>query len=82
MKISEFILLDELSMKAMVLHQGVLIAKRRKQDHLVFLFQMDGYYVEAYFDMRNKSAIEYHAFNNINALTPYLDTIAIDDLFV
>ena len=81
MQLSDFILLDEAQMKIAVLHEGVLIAKRRSSDCLVFLFQMDDdYYVETYCNMQNKAVIEYRVFRNINALNPYLETIAIEQL--
>jgi hypothetical protein len=80
MTISEFIVLDEPAMKATVLHQGILVAKRRSKEHLVFLFQMDDYYVETYFTLRDKAATEYRAFNNLTCLEPYLESIAIDEL--
>lgn len=80
MKFSEFILSDEATMKSAVLHEGVLVAKRRNADCLVFLFQMEGFYVETYCNMANKAVCEYRAFRNINSLNPYLEGIAIDDL--
>jgi hypothetical protein len=80
MQLSDFILLDEAKMKSTVLHEGVLIAKRRNSDHLVFLFQMDDYYVETYCNMQTKAVSEYRAFTETNALDPYLEAIAIDEL--
>jgi hypothetical protein len=80
MKLSEFILSDEPGMRAAVLHEGVLVAKRNVKDGLVFLFQMDDYYVETYCNLRSKAVLEYRAFQNINTLTPYLEAIPIDDL--
>lgn len=80
MTLSEFIVSGEAEMKSAVLHQGVLIAKRRNKDCLVFLFQMGDYYVETYCNMQHKAVCEYRALHNINSLDPYLEEIAIDDL--
>ena len=80
MTISEFIVLDETAMKATVLHEGILVAKRRDAAHLVLHIQMDDYYVETYFTLSNKMAIEYRAFNNLTCLEPYLESITIDEL--
>lgn len=80
MKLSEFILLDEPASRTTVLHQGVLIAKRKNLDCLVFLFQMDDFYVETYCNLRDKAVCEYRAFTDVNALEPYLETIEIDHL--
>jgi hypothetical protein len=80
MKLSEFILLDEADMKATVLHEGVLVAKRHNDDALVFLFQMDDYYVETFCNLSDKMVSEYRVFKDVNTLSPYLETIRIDDL--
>jgi len=80
MRISDFILLSEAEKRSTVLHQGVLVAKRSLLDHIVFLFQMSNYYVEAYCNTRNKAVEEYRVFDNTSPLLPYLETIAIDGL--
>ena len=80
MRLSEFILLNEEEKKFIVLHEGILIAKRCVAPYLVFLFQMDGYYVESYCNVDNKAIEEYRMFQSPALLTPYLESIAIDDL--
>ena len=80
MKLSDFILLNEDEKKMTVLHQGVLVAKRKSFDSLVFLFHLGNYYVEAYCNPENKAVEEYRVFDNIKLLNPYLETIPIDTL--
>jgi hypothetical protein len=80
MTLSDFILLSEGEKKLVVLHQGILVAKRSKYPYLVFLFQMDNYYAEAFCNIQNKIIEEYRVFNHPSLLKPYLDTIKIDDL--
>ena len=80
MKLSEFILLNEEDKKWSVLHQGVLIAKRTIRDSMVFLFQLENYYIETYCNIANKTIEEYRVLPDMNALHPYLETIPIDDL--
>ncbi len=80
MKLSDFIMLNEDEKKLAVLHEGVLIAKRNYFDCVVFLFQLDGYYVETYCNIENKSIEEYRIFDNTKSLNPYLEAIPIDDL--
>ena len=80
MRLSEFILLSEEEKKFIVLHEGILIAKRSRAPYLVFLFQMDGYYVESYCNVETKGIEEYRVFQNPVLLAPYLEQIAIDDL--
>ena len=81
MKLSDFILLDEQEKKVTVLQEGILIAKRINSDCLVFLFQMNGYYIETYCSLKNKAIEEYRVFDNPKYLHPYLEAICIDDLF-
>lgn len=80
MRLSEFILLNEDEKKSIVLHQGVLLAKRSNFDSMVFLFQLGSYYVEAYCNPVNKAIEEYRMFDNIDALKPYLDSIPLENL--
>jgi hypothetical protein len=80
MRLSEFILLDENEKKSFVLHHAVLIAKRNSVGSLVFLFQLNNYYVEAYCNPANKAIEEYRMFDNIDVLKPYLEAIPIDNL--
>lgn len=80
MRLSDFILLNEEEKKFIVLHEGILVAKRSSYPYLVFLFQMDNYYVESYCNVETKGIVEYRAFQNPALLKPYLEEIAIDDL--
>ncbi|MGV3657542.1 MAG: hypothetical protein ACO1NX_06295 [Chitinophagaceae bacterium] len=80
MKLSEFILLDEKQKSWTVLHDGILIGKRSKTDQMVFLFQLHNYYVETYCNTANKEVEEFRVFGGTAPLSPYLDSISIDDL--
>jgi hypothetical protein len=80
MRLSDFILMNKEEKKMAVLHRGVLIAKRNNFDCMVFLFHLGSYYVEAYCNPQNKEIEEYRAFDSTKWLTPYLETIPIDDL--
>jgi hypothetical protein len=80
MRLSDFILLNESEKKDIVLHLGVLVAKRSYPDKMVFLFQLENYYVEAFCNQANKAIEEYRVFKSLSLLSPYLDSIAIDSL--
>jgi hypothetical protein len=80
MRLSDFIALSEEEKKMAVLHVGVLIAKRNNFDSMIFLFHLGSYYVEAYCNPENKAIEEYRVFDSTKLLTPYLETIRIDDL--
>ena len=80
MKLSEFIGLPEDHKRSVVLSEGVAIAKRELPDQLVFLFQLQEYYVETFCCCNSKEILEYRVFQNTKQLAPYLDAIRIDHL--
>lgn len=82
MRLSDFIMLNEERKKMAVLHEGVLIGKRMHPGSIVFLFQLNNFYVETFGDMKTKGITQYRIFVNTNLLHPYLESIAIDDVFV
>ena len=81
MKLSDFTMLTGEEKKLVVLHEGVLIGKRKKPELIIFLFQLDNFYVESLCDKKTKVVTEYRVFAHTRLLQPYLETIAIDDLF-
>jgi hypothetical protein len=80
MRLSDFVLLSEENKKSTLLHEGMLVAKRKQSGNLIFLFQVDAFYVELYGNMATKRVDEYKAFYNTEALHPYLDSIPLDGL--
>ncbi len=80
MKLSEFIALPEDQKRSAVLTEAVAIAKRQLPDRLVFLFQLQEYYVETLCCCKSKQILEYRVFQNTKQLAPYLDDIEIDHL--
>ena len=80
MKLSEFILLNEEQKKNTLMHDGVLIAKRNVSEHMVFLFQIQNYYVESYCNTQTRAIDQFNAFTHLESLHPYLDCILLDDL--
>jgi hypothetical protein len=80
MKLSDFILLNEAEKKLTVLHLGVLVGKRQLYDQMVFLFQLDSYYVETYCNVETKVVEEYRVFDNMMSLSPYLESISLEGI--
>ncbi|MGZ5287667.1 MAG: hypothetical protein ACXWB9_10800 [Flavisolibacter sp.] len=80
MRLSDFIMLGTDEKKLTVLHQGVLIAKRKQSASMIFLFQLDGFYVETWCNQGDKSIEEFRMFEHTHPLNPYLDDIRIEDL--
>lgn len=80
MKLSDFILLSKEDKKIAVLHNGVLIGKRKTAGLMIFLFQLHHFYVETVCNIDAKEVVEYQAFAHTKPLQPYLENIAIDHL--
>lgn len=80
MKLSDFILLKEDQKRLIVLHAGVLVAKRSCEGCCVFLFQLDNFYVEVYCRLADKAVREYRTYTEVDQLTPYLNSIPLDGL--
>jgi hypothetical protein len=81
MKLSDFVLLTLEEKGHMCLRTGSLLAKRTTGTHLVFLFQIESFYVEMLCCLKSKELEEVRMFEGVAPLTPYLDTIKIDDIF-
>jgi hypothetical protein len=80
MKLSEFILLNEDDKKSAVMNNAVALAQRTYPDIIIFLFQLDNYYIEAYCNKASRAIEEYRVLPDTNAISHYLAAIPIDDL--
>lgn len=80
MKLGEFCLLSMEDKKHAVLHEAVMIDKRKKDHLMIFLLQMHGFYVEMYFDLRLNKVDGFRFFDELGLLEPYLKKIRIDEL--
>ena len=80
MKLSDFVLLDEEEKKLVLLHEGVLIGKRKKHGYIIFLFQLDNFYAEIFCHTESKKVTGYRMFDHTEMLHPYLEMIAIEEL--
>jgi hypothetical protein len=80
MRLSDFIVLAGNEKEKVVLHEGVLIGKRFNEEEMVFLFQLDNYYVETYCNRQRKAIESFQAFDNTDLLHPYLEKIRLEDL--
>lgn len=81
MKLSDFILLSLEEKGQTALHEGILIGKRTNGQHLIFLFQVDAFYIEMFCNLESRIMEEVRVFDKTKLLTPYLEAIKIDDLF-
>ena len=80
MKLSEFILLNEEDKKCTLMKSAVALARRTCPDVIIFLFQLEDYYIETYCNIADKTIEEYRILPDTNAISHYLEEIPIDDL--
>jgi AAA+ ATPase superfamily predicted ATPase len=80
MKLSEFMLLNEVDKKCAVMNNAVPLAKSASPEFIIFLFQLEDFYVETYCNIADKTIDEYRVLPNTNAIKHYLDAIPIEDL--
>lgn len=80
MKLSEFIALNDTEKRHTVMYNAVALAKRTSPGFIIFLFQIENYYVETYCNIADKTVVEYCVLPDTNAIRHYLDAIPIDDL--
>ena len=80
MKLSEFILLNEDDKKSAVMKNAVALAQRTYPDLIIFLFQLDDFYIETYCNKASRTIEEYRVLPDTNAIGHYLAAIPIDDL--
>lgn len=80
MTIHEFNLLDDTSKGQAIIKYGVLLAERLCMDLQLALYQIDGFYVEVYFNSTYKVIQGLKSFDDIRTLEPYLEKIDINEL--
>lgn len=80
MKLSEFIMLSEAEKQQATLHLGVLVAKRKQLNGILFLFRLENYYVEMRCNTANRKVTAYNVFAGSTLLEPYLNQISINRL--
>jgi len=72
MTLCEFNLLGEME-QAKAIWSGTHVATRQDEEHEILLFQIDGFFVEVFFDRTYETISKIEAIGNINQLTLYLD---------
>jgi hypothetical protein len=75
MKVQEFRSLDETEKAVALINNGVLVGKRTMQSFLIFLYQLDNFYVEILYNKQTNFVYKFKAFENTELLEPYISRI-------
>jgi hypothetical protein len=73
----QFIALDEDPQAEALWDCGVHLANREHGEHTVLLYQLDGFYVEVFYQKKLNAITRLRPFATTNLLQPYLDQIPL-----
>ena len=76
-----FSLLDETQQAEILIDRGILLTERQYKNFTIFLYQVDQFYVEVYFNLRYSVMQGMRSFEDDEALQPYLESIDITCLY-
>jgi hypothetical protein len=77
----QFTLLDESEQAGILIDRGILLTERQYKNFTIFLYQVDHFYVELFFNLRYKMMQGMRSFEDDEALDPYLESIDLTCLY-
>lgn len=80
MRLSEFRLLSAKDQQELVAQHGALLCERNSKNFHIFLYGLDGFYVELFFFRESGEFATMKPFDNTDELTPYLRDIDVGQL--
>jgi hypothetical protein len=76
----QFNRLDEMQQAEVLLEKGVCLGERHDAEHKIFLYQIEGFYVEEFYHKQHNVPRRIRSFRSTSQLRPYLDKIDIGNL--
>lgn len=81
MTIYNFNRMDAVNKVDTLIHHSELIDRRSDAQYRILLYQIDGFYVEVYYDIAYNKIRKIKSFTSTGLLKPYLQKIDISHLF-
>ncbi len=81
MQIKEFKYQTKQTKTSLLACHGVFLARRSEGAFAVFLFQVEGFYVEMFYDETEAEIGYIRSFSSVEELTPYLNAIDLCEIF-
>lgn len=81
MTVIDFTYLDETKQIEALLSRGTFLTERLYKNFIIFLYQLDSFYVEVYHNLKFNVMQGIRSFEDDDALEPYLDSIDISCLY-
>jgi hypothetical protein len=75
MRLSAFRRLSPNKQHQMVASLGALLCERKTKNFLIYLYQLDGFYIELFFFKESGEFATMKPFDNLDELAPYLEEI-------
>ncbi len=82
MTLHDFYTLSSEAQRKAVQQKGIFLMSRDKEGIRVFLFALEGIYIEAFFNSSLSRIEHVRAFTSVDLLTPYLEKIDITALLL
>jgi hypothetical protein len=80
MTLQQFRSCSKSAQQQIVKHQGIFLLERRSLDWNILLFQVEGFYVEVYYDRKTEKVELLKNFEDTDELEPYLCKIDLVQL--
>ena len=64
----------------LVAKEGVMLRERRTPNFIIFLYGLEGFYVELFFHRNSGTFATIKSFDNMDELSPYLEEIDVSQL--
>jgi hypothetical protein len=82
MHFNEFLQLNETEQVELLWYNGEQIGRRKEDDYLILLYQVEGFYVEVFYHRKQRVIKHYMSFDcGDSRLEPYLDKIDITPVY-
>lgn len=81
MTIDEFNRLEKDQREKLLLNNGVYLLSRQEPEFIIDLYQMDSFYIEAFYHHGKKRLLYVRAFSHLDELAPYLADVKLNSLF-
>jgi len=82
MHFNEFLQLNETEQVELLWYNGEQIGRRKENDYLILLYQVEGFYVEVFYHRKERVIKRYMSFDcSDRRLEPYLEKIDITPIY-
>src|SRR5687767_13482765 len=81
MNLYRFLKLDETQQTEILWYNGVQIGRRKDEEHTILLYQVESFYVEVFYNRKEKIIKKYRCFEQVEQLAPYLEQIDIAPVY-